>query len=339
MTPKEAGQMEEVESVRLLNMIAKSKTRKRGGREERSVPCIYHKLIIGRKIVDLQQQKASPLPPNHKNSSAFMARTNVLQTPAAPRLCSHHRVMTLWHSVQKSLEAGRGDINVWWLQIFQGTIWCGHVPLPPADFRRVCFVEVHWIKGRWVTPCVTWVQEAALFSSFGIASICLSIHFLIRHLTGPLPGNPAWHNKWQVSPPVGKSINWKKDAWKYCQSLSWQQCTFRHWIFKVSGNGAKLHQHPAYLSLLLRELTSLFMASAVSVTSSSSRCSFLRAALARCASSSDSSSWRLSCFKRTFTLSACRPTAVVRSQPYSFRPNARQLTSKPLLCSMYLRQY
>lgn len=59
-----------------------------------------------------------------------------------------------------------------------------------------------------------------------------------------------------------------------------------------------------YLSLLLRELTSLFIASAVSVASSSSRWSFLRDALARWASSSASSSWRFSCFKRMFALSA-----------------------------------
>lgn len=59
-----------------------------------------------------------------------------------------------------------------------------------------------------------------------------------------------------------------------------------------------------YLSLLLRELTSLFIASAVSVASSSSRWSFLRDALALWASSSASSSCRFSCFKRMFALSA-----------------------------------
>jgi hypothetical protein len=37
----------------------------------------------------------------------------------------------------------------------------------------------------------------------------------------------------------------------------------------------------AYLSLFFRELTSRFMASAVSVASSNSRCSFRREALAR----------------------------------------------------------
>lgn len=82
----------------------------------------------------------------------------------------------------------------------------------------------------------------------------------------------------------------------------------------------------AHLSLFLRELTSRFMASAVSVASSSSRCSFRREALARWASSSASSSCRLSCFRRVDALSACGddvwPVALVRgsgrvaSQPH-----------------------
>ncbi|TNN28239.1 hypothetical protein EYF80_061613 [Liparis tanakae] len=60
----------------------------------------------------------------------------------------------------------------------------------------------------------------------------------------------------------------------------------------------------AYLSLLRSDVTSLLSASLASVASSSSRCSFLRAAAARCASSSASSSWSFSCFTRTELFSA-----------------------------------
>ena len=68
-------------------------------------------------------------------------------------------------------------------------------------------------------------------------------------------------------------------------------------------------QSPApHLSLFLRTLTSRFMESADSVASSSSRCSFLRLALALCASSSASSSWRFSCFMREFSFSAWTET-------------------------------
>ena len=83
----------------------------------------------------------------------------------------------------------------------------------------------------------------------------------------------------------------------------------------------------AHLSLFLRELTSRFMASAVSVASSSSRCSFRREALARWASSSASSSCRLSCFRRVDALSAwrdARPGAQVRT-PHAGGPPRSQL--------------
>lgn len=60
-----------------------------------------------------------------------------------------------------------------------------------------------------------------------------------------------------------------------------------------------------YRSLFLNVVTSLFMDSADSVTSSSSRCSRRRPACARDASSSASSSCLLSCFSRRLLFSSC----------------------------------
>lgn len=74
----------------------------------------------------------------------------------------------------------------------------------------------------------------------------------------------------------------------------------------------------AYRSLFLSVVTSRFMDSADSVTSSSSRCSRLRPACARDASSSASSSCLLSCFSRRLLFSSC----VERSRSSLWCPRA-----------------
>lgn len=69
----------------------------------------------------------------------------------------------------------------------------------------------------------------------------------------------------------------------------------------------------AHLRRFRRLVTSRFMDSADSVTSSSSRCMRRRLALAREASSSASSSWRFSCFSRRWPFSTCQNQPQKRS--------------------------
>lgn len=85
---------------------------------------------------------------------------------------------------------------------------------------------------------------------------------------------------------------------------------------------SRCHTAPptAYLSLLLSDATSLLSVSLASLASSSSLCSFLRAAATRCASSSASSSWCFSCFTRTFPFSACTEREREREGNDSERP-------------------
>lgn len=70
-----------------------------------------------------------------------------------------------------------------------------------------------------------------------------------------------------------------------------------------------------YLRRFFRVWTSRLRPSLASVASSSSRCSFLREALDRVASSSASSSWRFSCFIREFDFSTLKT---------KYQPNVRK---------------
>lgn len=124
----QAGQTEEGNSVRSLNMIAKSKREEEG----KGVDPASTKLINRRKDLILQQREELCCPlvtlQTMWNSSGAMVRS-VLQASVAPRLCADCRVTTLWHSIQES-EVGWDDANVRWLQIFQRTVWqmCSTAP-------------------------------------------------------------------------------------------------------------------------------------------------------------------------------------------------------------------
>lgn len=153
--------------------------------------------------------------------------------------------------------------------------------------------------GGWVTPShVTSVKWEDLFSSFGITSICFAVHLLIRALSCTLPDNSTSHDKRQVPAPregqtvrqqhkvsqthqPGQALGGAKEAAGHavCRGqLPLRAVTARQRWTVCQGTAQNA---PPYLSLLFRELTSLFIASAVSVASSSSRWSFLRDALAR----------------------------------------------------------
>lgn len=77
------------------------------------------------------------------------------------------------------------------------------------------------------------------------------------------------------------------------EEIPGQECShasaFKRLRFKLWMDSCSVSTR-SYLSLLLREATSLLSVSLASLASSSSRCSFLRPAATRCASSSASSS-------------------------------------------------